>query len=72
MRKLTILLGLSAWISTATPSWAEDKAPAKAEAPAVSADGVRRDANGVKGLSPYMEALIKGDKAYVARDFDAA
>src|SRR6478609_3481914 len=72
MRKLTILLGLSAWITTAAVSLAEDKAAAKSDAPAVSADGVRRDPNGVKGISPYMEAIIKGDKAYVARDFDAA
>jgi tetratricopeptide (TPR) repeat protein len=32
----------------------------------------RRDAAGLKGLSPFWEALKKGDNAYVARDFDAA
>ncbi len=42
------------------------------DAPAVGADGVRRDPNGVKGISPYLELIAKGDRAYVARDFDAA
>ena len=73
MRKRTIWLGLSAWTRTATVSLADDKtAPAKVERPAPSADGVRRDPNGVKGISPYMELIIKGDRAYAARDFDAA
>jgi tetratricopeptide (TPR) repeat protein len=33
---------------------------------------VRRDPKGVKGISPFWEAIRKGDAAYVARDFDAA
>lgn len=37
-----------------------------------SADGVRRDPKGIKGISPFWEALKKGDNAYVARDFDGA
>lgn len=37
-----------------------------------AAGGVRRDPNGVKGISPMWEALNKGDAAYTARDFDAA
>jgi tetratricopeptide (TPR) repeat protein len=46
----------------------EDAAPpaaAKAGAP-------RRDPRGVKGISPFMEALQKGDSALIARDFDGA
>jgi tetratricopeptide (TPR) repeat protein len=33
---------------------------------------VRRDPKGVKGISPFWEAIRKGDAAYIARDFDAA
>jgi tetratricopeptide (TPR) repeat protein len=33
---------------------------------------VRRDPKGIKGISPFWEALKKGDDAYVARDFDGA
>ncbi len=43
-----------------------------AAATAPDADGVRRDPNGVKGISPLWEAFGKGDAAYIARDFDAA
>ncbi|HXK18426.1 MAG TPA: tetratricopeptide repeat protein [Polyangiaceae bacterium] len=80
MRKLTILLGLSACVAMATAAQAEDKkaagpAAAKAgndSAPIIGSDGVRRDPKGVKGISPYIELIIKGDHAYVARDFDGA
>jgi tetratricopeptide (TPR) repeat protein len=34
--------------------------------------GVRRDPHGVKGISPFQEAVKKGDNALVARDFDGA
>ena len=37
-----------------------------------SADGVRRDPKGVKGISPFWEAVKKGDSAFIARDFDGA
>lgn len=65
MRRLTILLGLSAWVAMTSAGQAEDKkakADAKAEAPskAVKVDG------------PYMELIAKGDRAVVARDFDGA
>jgi tetratricopeptide (TPR) repeat protein len=36
------------------------------------ASPVRRDPKGVKGISPFVEALKKGDNALIARDFDAA
>ncbi len=35
-------------------------------------DQVRRDPKGIKGISPFWEAVNKGDAAYVARDFDGA
>jgi len=34
--------------------------------------GVRRDPQGIKGISPFWEALRRGDNSYVARDFDGA
>jgi tetratricopeptide (TPR) repeat protein len=33
---------------------------------------VRRDPKGIKGISPFWETLNKADRAYVARDYDAA
>ncbi len=76
MRKLTILLGLSALLAMTTAAQAEDKKAASSEAkdaaPIIGADGVRRDPKGVKGISPYIELIVKGDHAYVARDFDGA
>jgi tetratricopeptide (TPR) repeat protein len=53
------------------PATKKDKA---APAPAKPAEGgeVRRDPNGVKGISPFWENVNKGDAAYIARDFDAA
>ena len=60
----------------AEPAKPADKPAAekKADAPAAAAgsDEVRRDPRGIKGISPYWEALVKGDKSYVARDFDGA
>jgi tetratricopeptide (TPR) repeat protein len=41
-------------------------------AKAAPAGEPRRDPQGLKGISPFWEALAKGDHAYVARDFDAA
>jgi len=88
MRKLTILLGLSASLAFASQAGAADKVSlkasaktdgkadakvdAKADAATVGSDGVRRDPKGIKGISPYMEQIAKGDRSYVARDFDGA
>jgi tetratricopeptide (TPR) repeat protein len=51
-------------------------APAWAEGPAAAAAGdatnIKRDPKGVQGVSPFVEALQKGDHAYIARDFDQA
>ena len=79
MRKLTILLGLSAWVAMTTVAQAEDKKAKSSDAkgdgkdaPIIGSDGVRRDPKGIKGISPYLELIVKGDHAYVARDFDGA
>lgn len=45
---------------------------AKAEDGVTVENGVRKDVKGVKGISPYWEAINKGDAAYVARDYDGA
>src|SRR5450432_3075342 len=34
--------------------------------------GVRRDPKGIKGISPFWEAIKKGDSAFIARDFEGA
>jgi tetratricopeptide (TPR) repeat protein len=73
MLKLTTGLGLAACLATSTAALAADPAaPAKTDAPPASSDGVKRDPSGVKGISPVLELISKGDRAYVARDFDAA
>lgn len=50
---------------------AQDK-PAQKPASKAAAGEVRRDPNGVKGVSPFWEAVKKGDDLYLARDFDGA
>jgi len=34
--------------------------------------GPRRDPAGVRGISPFAEAILRGDRLYQARDFDGA
>src|ERR1041384_2450390 len=74
MRKLAFWLGLSAWMAMTSAGHAEDKKakPAEGKAPTVGAAGVRRDPKGIQGISPYLELIVKGDRAFVARDLDAA
>jgi len=67
MRKGLCLVVIASLLGLANGAWAEDKTPQKK-----SADGVRRDPKGVKGISPFWEAVKKGDSAFVARDFDSA
>ncbi len=77
MRKLIQLLGISVMASlVAASAYAEEKkasgAAGKAAPDSKSSDGVMRDPKGIKGISPYQEAIVKGDRAFVARDFDGA
>ncbi len=47
--------------------------PASAQDKKKAASGeVKRDPNGLKGISPFWESLKKGDDLYVARDVDGA
>jgi tetratricopeptide (TPR) repeat protein len=47
----------------------QSKAP---RAGSKDASGVRRDPNGKKGISPFWEAIRRGDEAALARDFPKA
>lgn len=47
-------------------------APREPDAAAPQAVAVRRDPKGVTGVSPFTEALLHGDAAYLARDFALA
>ena len=62
-------------VSVPTAAHAQDKAAAKDKAgdkaPA-AAGGVRKDPDGIKGISPFWENVKKGDDLYVARDYDGA
>lgn len=51
----------------ASPLFAQE--PAAAQKPAVE---VPRDPEGVTGISPFWEAVIKGDAAFLAQDLDGA
>jgi|HubBroStandDraft_2_1064218.scaffolds.fasta_scaffold643195_1 tetratricopeptide (TPR) repeat protein len=66
MRKGLSALVLFSTLAIATGALAEGKAGKKAD------DGKRRDPKGIKGISPFWEALNRGDSAYSARDFDGA
>lgn len=58
-------------LAVAAPAAAEEKG--KADKPAAAAaGGPRKDPQGVKGISPFWEAIKKGDDLYLARDFDGA
>ena len=61
-------MGLASGV--AVPALAQ--APAAPAAAAAPADNVKRDPRGLQGISPFWEAILKGDNAYVARDFDTA
>jgi tetratricopeptide (TPR) repeat protein len=67
MRKRLRVLVSCSMLLVASGALADDKAAGKA-----SDSGVRRDPKGIKGISPFWEALKKGDSAFVARDFDGA
>lgn len=72
MRSSTLCLIATAWLTSATASLAADSKEPGKDAASVGADGVRRDPNGIKGITPHQELINKGDRAYVARDFDGA
>ncbi|HEX3773550.1 MAG TPA: tetratricopeptide repeat protein [Polyangiaceae bacterium] len=66
MRKpWSVLLCCSALL-VAAGARADDKGAKKTDT------GVRRDPKGIKGISPFWEAVKKGDGAFIARDFEGA
>jgi tetratricopeptide (TPR) repeat protein len=56
----------------AQPAAAQPAATAAAATGDKTAEGVRRDPKGVRGISPFWEELKLGDNLYLARTFDAA
>lgn len=64
-RWLSLGVGLAALAGSAVVIAQEAAKPA-------AQSGPRRDPKGVKGISPFWEAVVKGDKAYIVRDFDGA
>jgi tetratricopeptide (TPR) repeat protein len=67
---LALLLAGSASAKKPKQDAADDK-PSSSQ-PAADSGGPRRDPKGIKGISPFWEAIKKGDDAYAARDFDGA
>lgn len=62
-----------AWSTAALAAGDDKPAKKKDDAPAAAdKDGVRRDPNGVTGISPFMEKIVKAEKLIVARDFAGA
>jgi hypothetical protein len=74
MRARIVLSALTLALVTTAAAEAQDKqAPAKKEGEVkAGADGVRRDPQGVKGISPYAEELAKGRKAASEKNWDVA
>ena len=67
------LVALSLALPVTASAQDKDKAPAADKAATSGkSGGVRKDPQGIKGISPFWEALKKGDDLYVARDFDGA
>ncbi len=67
MRRLVLTIAFLGSLLAAPASFAQGGAPKPA-----AAGEPRRDPRGVKGISPFWEAVKKGDNAYVARDYDGA
>jgi tetratricopeptide (TPR) repeat protein len=80
------LLTTAAMVASASTALADDKGPTKPEAkPAPAAEkpaapkgadasknGPRRDPAGKAGISPFMEAIVRGDRAYGTADYAGA
>lgn len=57
-------------VGYALPAGAQGAPPQPAAAAAAS--GVKKDPKGIKGISPFWEAIKRGDDAFAARDIDGA
>lgn len=71
---LALLAGLmGSSVATAAEPTARAAAPSATPAAVdVAPSGIRRDPKGVQGISPFWEAIGKGDAAVLARDYEAA
>jgi len=58
--------------ATTPAATAKPATSAPAPAPAAGGKQPRRDPEGKAGISPYMESVVKGQNAFVARDFPGA
>jgi tetratricopeptide (TPR) repeat protein len=58
-------------LTRAVPALADDAKKDKA-GDKKAKNEVQKDPDGVRGISPFWEAVEKGDNAYLARDFDGA
>jgi tetratricopeptide (TPR) repeat protein len=65
MARLSLLLGLSACVALSSAAQAQEQKPAKAAEPKQATQ------TGTENR-PFMDAISKGDRAAVARDFEAA
>lgn len=70
-RNIAVLGAALLFSPTALAQGKAEKKPAAA-APKAGAGEVKRDPQGIVGISPFWESLKKGDDLYVARDFDGA
>lgn len=61
-----LILGIALDASAQQPASTSDKPKADQQG------GVRKDPKGIKGISPFWEAIKKGDDAFAARDIDGA
>lgn len=68
--RITALLVSVTVVLMGSQAWAQSKADKSGDGQATPAQ--RKDPKGIQGVSPYMELLVKGNRAYVARDFAAA
>jgi tetratricopeptide (TPR) repeat protein len=62
----------SRWLPAIVLALSFAASPALAQEKKAAAGEVKRDPEGLKGISPFWEALKKGDDLYVARDLDGA
>ena len=66
------ILGVLAMATLSGSALAEDAAAPNEQTAAKTADGIRKDAKGVTGISPFWEALQAGDRAFVVRSYTVA
>lgn len=74
MRSFKFVGPLAGLVLMSSSLWAQDdsESEAVAEKPKAPAGQVPKDKDGIKGISPFWEAVNAGDSAYLARDFDGA